>query len=166
MSHECHIAGVISQVNVPPSCWCTGTFFFIVFLNFVAGKVTWASFTLTVTLFESMFRYVLRLQEIAILASGLVVVQSLSCVLLFATPGTAAHQASLSFTNSWSLLRLMSIESVMPSNHLVLCRLFSSCPQSFPALGSFLVSRLCISTLGQSIGASASASVLPINIQG
>ena len=108
----------------------------------------------------------LRLQEIAILASWLVVVQSLSCVLLFATPGTAAHQASLSFTNSWSLLRLMSIESVMPSNHLVLCRLFSSCPQSFPALGSFLVSRLCISTLGQNIGASALASVLPINIQG
>ena len=49
-------------------------------------------------------------------------VQSLSCVWLFATPWTAAHQASLSITNSWSLLKLKSIESVMPSNHLILCR--------------------------------------------
>src|SRR5574337_1290414 len=49
-------------------------------------------------------------------------VQLLSCVRLFATPWTAAHQASLSITNSWSLLKLMSIESVMPSNHLILCR--------------------------------------------
>ena len=48
-------------------------------------------------------------------------VQSLSCVQLFATPWTAAHQASLSITKSWSLLKLMSIESVMPSNHLNLC---------------------------------------------
>ena len=48
-------------------------------------------------------------------------VQSLSCVQLFATPWTAAHQVLLSTTNSWSLLKLMSIESVMPSNHLVLC---------------------------------------------
>ena len=49
-------------------------------------------------------------------------VQWLSCVWLFATPWTAAHQASLSITNSWSLLKLMSIESVMPSKHLILCR--------------------------------------------
>ena len=48
-------------------------------------------------------------------------VQSLSRVRIFATPWTAAHQASLSFTNSWSLLKLMSIESVIPSNHLILC---------------------------------------------
>ena len=48
-------------------------------------------------------------------------VQSLSCVRLFATPWTAAHQAFLSTSNSWSLLRLTSIESVMPSNHLILC---------------------------------------------
>ena len=50
-----------------------------------------------------------------------VVVQSLSCVQLFETPWTAAHQASLSFTISQSLLKLKSIESVMPSNHLILC---------------------------------------------
>ena len=48
-------------------------------------------------------------------------VQSFSCVRLFATPRTAARQASLSITNSWSLLKLMSIESVMPSNHLIFC---------------------------------------------
>ena len=49
-------------------------------------------------------------------------VQSLSCVQLFATPWTAAHQVSLSITSSQSLHKLMSIESVMPSNHLILCR--------------------------------------------
>ena len=54
-------------------------------------------------------------------------VQSLSRVRLFATPWTAARQASLSITNSWSLLKLMSIESVMPSNHLILC-----CPRLLP----------------------------------
>ena len=49
-------------------------------------------------------------------------VQLLSCVQLFATPWIAAYQASLSITNSWSLLKLMSVESMMPSNHLILCR--------------------------------------------
>ena len=49
-------------------------------------------------------------------------VQSLSCVQFFATPWTAVHQASLSITNSWSSLKLMSIELVMPSSHLILCR--------------------------------------------
>ena len=53
------------------------------------------------------------------------------------TPWTAAHQASLSITNSRSLLKLMSIKSVMPSNHLILCPFFSSCLQPFPASGSF-----------------------------
>ena len=84
------------------------------------------------------------------------VVRLLSHVLLFATPWTAAHQGSLSFTISLSLLKLMSIESVMPSNHLILSS--SSCLQSFLASGSFLMSQLFISG-GQSIGASASASV-------
>ena len=69
-------------------------------------------------------------------------VQSLSHVQLFATPWTAAHQASLSITNSRSLLKLMPIESVMPSSHLILCRPFSSCPQSLPASGSFPMSQL------------------------
>ena len=69
----------------------------------------------------------------------------------------------LSFTNTWSLLKLMSIESVMPSNHLIVP--FSSRLQSFPASGSFLMSQFFASN-GQSIGLSASASVLPMNISG
>ena len=91
-------------------------------------------------------------------------VQSLSHVWCFATQWTAARQASLSITNSWSLLRLMSIELVMPSNHLILCHPFSSCPQSFPASGSFQMSQLFASR-GQSIGVSTSTLVLPMNTQ-
>ena len=79
-------------------------------------------------------------------------VQSLSHVQLFETPWTAAHQASLSITNSWSLLKFMSIESVMPSNHLILCRPLSSCPQPFPASGSLPMNQLFASD-GQSIAA-------------
>ena len=86
------------------------------------------------------------------------------CVQLFATPWTAALQASLSFTISCSLLKLMSIESVMPSNHPILCHPCSSCLQSFPVSESFPVSRFFASG-DQSIGASASTSVLPMNVQ-
>ena len=68
----------------------------------------------------------------------LLLFQSLSLVLLFETPWTAACQASLSFSVSWSLLKLMSIESVMPSNHLVLCLPLCSYLQSFLTSGSFL----------------------------
>ena len=91
-------------------------------------------------------------------------VQSLNCVWLFATPWTAACQASLSITNSQSLLKLMSIKLVMPSNHLILCCPFSSCLQSLPASWSFPVNQFFASG-GQSIRASASTSVLPMNIQ-
>ena len=88
-------------------------------------------------------------------------VQSLSHVWLFVTPWIAAHQASLSITNSRSLLKLMPIESdrgcsVVP---------FSSCPQSLPASGSSPMSQL-FAWGGQIIGVSASASVLPMNTQG
>ena len=93
------------------------------------------------------------------------VVQSLSHVRLFVIPWSAAHQAPLSFTISWSLLKLMSTESVMPSNHLIPCHPLLLLPSSFLTSGSFLMSRLFVSG-GQSIGASASASVLPISIQG
>ena len=64
-------------------------------------------------------------------------VQSLSHVRLFATPWTAAHQAPLSFTISWSLLRLMSIESVMPSSYLVPCRPLLLLPSIFPSIRVF-----------------------------
>ena len=92
------------------------------------------------------------------------VVQSLSYVQLFATPWTATRQSSLSFTISLSLLKLMSIESVMPYSHLILCHPLSSCPQSLPASESFPMSHLFV-WCGQSIGVSASASVLPMNTQ-
>ena len=72
-------------------------------------------------------------------------VQSFSHVQLFATPWTAAHQASLSFTNSWSLLKFMSIESVMPSNHLILSWPFFLLPSVSPRIRVFSSeSALCI----------------------
>ena len=74
------------------------------------------------------------------------------------------HQASLSFTISQSLLKFMSIELVMPFNHLILCYPLLPCLQSFPVSVSFPMSQFLASG-GQSIGASASASVLPKNIQ-
>ena len=64
-------------------------------------------------------------------------VQSLSCVRLFATPRTAACQGSLSITNSWNWLTLMSIELVMPSNHLILCHPLFLPPSIFPSIGVF-----------------------------
>ena len=77
-------------------------------------------------------------------------VQSLSCVRLFVTPWTTAHQASLPITSSRSLLKLTPIESVMPSSHLIVCRPLLLL-QSFPASGSFPMSQ-CFTSGGQSIG--------------
>ena len=94
-----------------------------------------------------------------------VVVQSFSCVWLLVIPWTAARQASLSITNSQSLFKFMSIESVMPSNHLILYCLLLLLSSSFPTIRSFLRSQFFASG-GQSIGASASASVFPMTIQG
>ena len=92
------------------------------------------------------------------------VVQSLSHVQLFAISWTAACQASLSFTISWSLLKLMFTESVMPSNYVILCRPLLLLPQSFPASGSFPVSWLFTSG-GHSTGSSALALVLLMNFR-
>ena len=95
---------------------------------------------------------------------NVVVVQSLSHLLLFATPWTATCQASLSFTISWSLLKSLSTELVMPFNHLILC-----CPLIL--LSSIFLSIRVFSNESAlrirwpSIGASVSASVLPMNIQ-
>ena len=103
-------------------------------------------------------------------------VQSLSHVQLFDTPQTTARQDSLSFTiNSQSLLKLTSMESVMPSNHLILCRPLLLLPSVFPSVRVFSnESALCIrwpkywsfASGSQSIGALVSASILPMNIQG
>ena len=91
-------------------------------------------------------------------------VQLLSRVQLFVTPWTAERQAFLSITNSQGLLKLMSIESVMPSKHLILCHPLLLLPSIFPIIKVFSSeSDLCIRC--QSIGAWASASVLPMNIQ-
>ena len=84
-------------------------------------------------------------------------VQSLSCVWLFVTPWTTAHQASLSITNSKSLLKLTSIELVMPSNHLILCHPLLLLPSIFPSIRVFSNESILHIT-GQSIGASASTS--------
>ena len=93
-----------------------------------------------------------------------VAVQSPSRVQLFVTSWTAARQASLSITNSQSLLKFMSIELVMPSNHLILCCPLLLLPSIFLASGSFPGSQLFASG-GQIIGVSASTSVLPVNTQ-
>ena len=91
--------------------------------------------------------------------------QSLSRVRLFVTQWIAARQASLSITNSQNLLKLMSIESVMPSSHLILCHPLLLLPAIPPSVRYFPMSQLFASG-GQSIGVSASASVLPMNTQG
>ena len=85
-----------------------------------------------------------------------------SCLTL-CDPMDCSTPASLSLTNSGSLLKLLSIESVMPSNHLILCHPLS-CLQPLPASGSFQMSHLFASG-DQSTGVSASASVLPMNMQ-
>ena len=94
-------------------------------------------------------------------------VQSLSRVRLFATPWTAARQASPSRTNSWSLPKLMSNESVhpsMPFNHLILCRPLLLLPSIFPSIRVFS-NESVLHIRWPKYGVSASASVLPLNIQ-
>ena len=91
-------------------------------------------------------------------------VQSLSHVWLFVTPWTVARQASLSITNSWSLLKLLSFESMMPSNHFILCLPLLLLPSIFPSIRIFSnESVLCIRW--PKFRDSASASVLPKKLQ-
>ena len=90
--------------------------------------------------------------------------QSFSRVWLFTNPWTAAHQASLSITYSWSLLKLMCVELMMPSNHLILCHPLLLLPSIFPSIRVFSNESFFASG-GRRIGVSASASVLPVNIQ-
>ena len=100
------------------------------------------------------------IKAIAIFSS----VQSLSRVRLFAILWTTAHQGSPSITNFWSLPKLVSIELMMPSNDLILCRPLLLPLLIIPSIRVFSVSQLFASG-GQSIGVSASSSVLPMNIQ-
>ena len=92
-------------------------------------------------------------------------VQLLSPVQLFVTPWTAAHQASLSIANSQSFLKLMSIESVMPSNHLILCCPLLLLPSIFPSIRVFSKWISSSHQVAKVLRVSASAPVLPMNIQ-
>ena len=87
-----------------------------------------------------------------------------TCVQFFVTPWTAAHQASLSFIISWSLLKLISIESMMPPNHLILYSPLLLLLSIFPSIRVFS-NELALLSGGQSVRVSASTSVLPMNIQ-
>ena len=95
-----------------------------------------------------------------------IVVQLLSCVLLFATPWTAAWQASLSFNIFWSFLKLMSIESVMPSNRFILHHSLLLLPSIVPKIRVFSNELAVCIMWPRVFGASASASVLLMSIQG
>ena len=88
---------------------------------------------------------------------GIVAVQSLSCVQLFETSWTAAPQASLSVTIFWTLIKLMSIESMMPSNHLILCHTLLLLPSIFPRIRVFSNESVFFKSDGQSVGGSALA---------
>ena len=103
-------------------------------------------------------------ETITTLLISCVVVQLPSRVQLFVTPWTAAQQASLSITNSWSLPKFMFIALVMPSSHLILWLSLLLLPLIFPSIRTFPMSWLFASD-DQNTGTSASASVLPVNIQ-
>ena len=92
-------------------------------------------------------------------------VQSLSRVWLFVTPWTTARQASLSIINSQSPPKPMSIELMMPSSHLILCRSLLLLPSNFPNIRVFSQMSQLFASGGQSIGVLASTSVLPMNTQ-
>ena len=91
-------------------------------------------------------------------------IQSLNCVPLLVTPWTAARQASLSISNSQSLLKLMFIKSAMPSNHLIVCCSLLLPPSTVHRIRVLPISQFFTSS-DQNIGVSASVSVLPMNIQ-
>ena len=130
---------------------------------------SWGKGTIIVLPFKKLlpFIYILRVYDAQALASVSVlqvVVLSRSVVANSVTPWTTACQTSLSFTISQSLLKFMSVELVVPSSHLILCRPLLLLPSIFPSIRVFPVSQVFPSG-GQTTGASASASVLPMNIQ-
>ena len=104
-------------------------------------------------------------QSYTLLRVTIGVVQLLSHIQLFAAPWPAACQTSLSFTISRSLLRLMSVESVIPSNHLILCFCLLLLPSIFPSIRVFSNETVFFVSGGQSIGVSPSPPVLPMNIE-
>ena len=131
-------------------------------LQLMAVKGAWGHWRLTGRgfLLQGVSSSCLYLASAVLLVS----VQSLRHVRLFATLWSTARQASLSITNSWRFLKFMSIELMMPSNHLILCCPLLLLPSIFPSVRVFPMSQFFASD-GQSIGVSASASVLSMNIQ-
>ena len=115
--------------------------------------------------FKGIVIYIFLEEEPGPSPKAVLVVQLLSQDQPFATPWTAAPQASLSFTISWSSLKRMSIESMMPSRH-ILCRSLFLLPSVFPSFRIGSSVNWLFASGGQSTGASASASILPVNIQG
>ena len=105
-----------------------------------------------------------RLKMLIVLCIFISSVQSFSHIWLFATPWTEAHQASMPFTNSQSLLKLMSIKPVMISSHLILCHSLLFLHSVFPNIRVFS-SEFVLHIRWPNIGVSTSASVLPANIQ-
>ena len=133
---------------------------------FVFLRIRWQSalpLCLPPTLFPLSGKNCLKTQLVIVLSLSHVCSHVMSChvmsAVMSAAPWTAAHQACLSFTISQSLLKLMPVELVMPSNHLIFGHPFSPCPQYLQPSGSFLMSHLFTSD-GQNIRASASASIL------
>ena len=112
----------------------------------------------------SFFFFLALCMACRILVSQFSSVQSLSCVQLFVTPWTAAHQASLSITNSRSPPKPMSIEAMIPSNHLILCHPHLLLPSIFPSIKVFS-NESALHIKWPKIGVSASTTVLPMNTQ-
>ena len=146
--------------------WCIYIYFLKIFINI---NNFWPNSILKMQIFQASCHHCIaqrsQYHTVGLVLENRFVVQLLSCVQLFATPWVAAHQASLLFTIFWSLLKLMSIESVMLSNHFILYCPILLCFQCFPASGSFPVS-LLFQPGGQNTGTSSSVSVLPKIIQG
>ena len=118
--------GKISIIKISPLCYL---FFLIIFQGFKTEKCLTSPFTLEIFI-KSMWAKMFLVKE----SSSL---QLLSRVQPFSTPWTAARHASLSISNSWSLPKLMPIESVMPSNHLTLCHPLFLLPSIFPSIRVF-----------------------------
>ena len=175
MSHSFSIyRDAISPFFLPPTTSCLSLFSSLPYLPSAHNSFLLTSGNIN-TAYYTGFKWKASKVEMSVFISGISLadledwflfssVQLLSCVQLCATPWTVAHQASMSITNSLSLLKLRSIKLVMPSNHLILCRSFLLPPSIFLSIRVFFMSQFFTSG-GQSIGVSASASVLLMNIQ-
>ena len=175
MSHSFSIyRDAISPFFLPPTTSCLSLFSSLPYLPSAHNSFLLTSDNIN-TAYYTGFKWKASKVEMSVFISGISLadledwflfssVQLLSCVQLCVTPWTVAHQASMSITNSLSLLKLRSIKLVMPSNHLILCRSFLLPPSIFLSIRVFFMSQFFTSG-GQSIGVSESASVLPINIQ-